>query len=99
LSRLRKGVRMPHKDLESDQNLPRPAKGVILIGCLLLWLSLLFAGPAQYRPTYAIGPSQPFVFHEDPQGSMSLEAFLALPPSSLALSEGPLMQGYTRAAL
>lgn len=94
----RKPARPLHPAIETEPGSPYPAKGMILIGCLLLWLGLLFAGPAQHHPTYAVGQDQPFFFHEDTQGDMSLTEFLAIPPSELTISRRPLTQGYTASA-
>lgn len=83
---------------ETETGSPYPAKGLVLIGCILLWLGLLFAGPAQHRPTYAVGQDQPFLFYEDVDGNMSLTDFLAVPSTELATSRRPLTQGYTTSA-
>src|SRR5690606_1184449 len=47
---------------------------------------------------YAVGRDQPFLFHQDRDGNMSLADFLAVPPSELTSSRRPLTQGYTASA-
>ncbi|GAA5234282.1 histidine kinase [Verticiella sediminum] len=85
-----------HLGMGGVQATPLPGKSVLLVGCVLFWLCLLFAGPPQQNPTFAIGRDIPYRYLLDPAGEVSFDAFLAMPDEALALGQRPMSEGYVR---
>lgn len=65
---------------------------------LLLVAGLLLGSLVQAAERWQLGIDQPFLLYEDATGQMTLDAFLQLPATALALQRAPLSRGYTASA-